>query len=256
MVGARGLREASLWVLEKHIKRLEVAGRKNIPARGPLLIVSNHPGLSDAMALFASLPRNDLRTVAAERAFLLALNHTSHYLIYLQSGEQNGSLRRISRHLRSGGAALLFPGGKIEPDPAIMAGASESLKRWSKSIGLIVRLVKEIQVVPAIVSGVVCRAAQQHPVTRIRKEEKNRARVGAMLQTLIPAYKSVAVRVSFGEPLDRNALLDGEGDTESITEIVIEHARRLLEAQPCDWQVILDNAGRPRVRFIPNQAVR
>src|SRR5829696_5441663 len=48
MVGERGLREASLWVLEKHVKRLEVSGRKNIPDEGPLLIVSNHPGLSDA----------------------------------------------------------------------------------------------------------------------------------------------------------------------------------------------------------------
>src|SRR5215216_3719829 len=133
LVGARGLREASLWILEKHIKRLEVSGRRNIPAEGPLLVVSNHPGLSDAMALFASLPRNDLRTVASERAFLLALNHTSQHLIYLQSGEQNGSLRKISKHLRTSGAVLLFPGGRVEPDPATMAGANESLQCWSKS---------------------------------------------------------------------------------------------------------------------------
>src|SRR5215216_4017129 len=106
MVGLSGLRDASLWVLEKHIGRLEVAGRKNVPAEGPLLIVSNHPGLSDAMALFASLPRTDLRTVAAERPFLLALSHTSQRLIYLQSGEENGSLRNISSHLRNGGAVL------------------------------------------------------------------------------------------------------------------------------------------------------
>jgi 1-acyl-sn-glycerol-3-phosphate acyltransferase len=240
MVGILGLREASLWVLEKHIRRLEVAGGKNIPSEGPLLIVSNHPGLSDAMALFASLPRSDLRIVAAERAFLLALNHTSQRLIYLKPGEQNGSLRRISRHLRTGGAVLLFPGGKIEPDPAMMDGASESLQCWSKSIGLIVRLVKEIQVVPAIVSGVVCAAAQQHPFTRIRKEHKDRERFGAMLQTIIPAYKNVAVRVAFGSPLDRKDLLADEGDTESITEVVIQHTRRLLEMPPCDWQVIFE----------------
>jgi hypothetical protein len=240
MVGKRGLREASLWVLEKHIKRLEVAGRNNVPAEGPLLIVSNHPGLSDAMALFASLPRNDLRTVASERAFLLALNHTSQHLIYLQSGEQNGSLRKISKHLRTSGAVLLFPGGRIEPDPATMAGANESLQCWSKSIGLIVRLVKEIQVVPAIVSGVVCAAARQHPITRIRKEHKNRERFGAMLQTLIPAYRNVAVRVAFGAPLDRKDLLADKGDTETITKIIIEHTRRLLEIPPCDWQIILN----------------
>src|SRR5215216_4803856 len=208
LVGARGLREASLWILERHIKRLEVSGRGNIPAEGPLLIVSNHPGLSDAMALFASLPRTDLRTVAAVRPFLLALNHTSQRLIYLQSGEGNGSLRKISRHLRNGGAVLIFPGVRIEPDPALMAGAKESLQGWSRSIGLIVRAVKDIRVVPAIVSGVICRAARQHTITRVRKEPKNRERFGAMLQTLVPAYKNVTVKIVFGAPLDQTAFLN------------------------------------------------
>jgi hypothetical protein len=256
MVGKRGLREASLWVREKHVGRLEVSGRKNIPAQGPLLIVSNHPGLSDAMALFASLPRSDLRTVAAERAFLLALNHTSRHLIYLQPGEQSGSIRKISRHLRTSGAVLLFPGGKIEPDPAIMEGATQSLQCWSKSIGLIVRLVKEIQVVPAIVSGVVCAAAREHLSTRIRKEGEDRDRLGAMLQTLIPAYRNVAVKVAFGAPLDRKDLMADGGDTESITGIVIDHTRRLLEMPPRDWQVIVDNESRRKPRFIPHLGTR
>jgi Acyltransferase len=241
MVGAHGLREASLGFIENHIRRLEVAGKENVPADGPLLIVSNHPGLSDALALFASLPRDDLRVVAAERPFLRALSHTSQHLIYLRPAEPRGNLRKIASHLRGNGAVLIFPGGQIEPDPAMTRGTGESLKGWSNSVGLIVRLVKEIRVVPAIVSGVVCAAAHHHPLTKIRKERKNRERFGALLQTLIPTYKNVNVRVAFGPTLDQNALQARESDTAAITEMVIRHTRRLLEAPPRDWQVIIES---------------
>ena len=240
MVGTDGLRESSVRFIEKHVRRLEVAGVENIPPEGPLLIVSNHPGLSDSVALFASLPRNDLRIVVAERPFLHALNHTSRHLIYLRQAELNRNLRKITTHLRGGGAVLIFPAGQIEPDPATMAGAAESLQGWSRSIGLIIRMVKGIQVVPAIVSGVVCPAAQRHPLTRVRKRQQDRQRLGALLQTLIPSYKNVSVRVAFGVSLKNLAGRDCEGDAAAITEEVIGHARRLLEAPPCAWQVVLD----------------
>jgi hypothetical protein len=239
-VGRDGLREASLGFIENHISRLEVAGKENIPAEGPLLIVSNHPGLSDALALLASLPRNDLRIVAAERPFLRALSHTSKHLIYLRTAEPGGNLRKIINHLRAAGSVLIFPGGSIEPDPATAACTTESLQGWSRSVGLIVRLVEEIRVVPAIVSGVVCAAAQHHPLTRIRKERKNRERFGALLQTLVPAYKNVNVRVAFGATLDQSTLQAGESDTAAIAEMIIGHARRLMESPPRDWQVIIE----------------
>jgi hypothetical protein len=100
--------------------------------------------------------------------------------------------------------------------------------------------VEEIRVVPAIVSGVVCAAAQHHPLTRIRKERKNRERFGALLQTLVPAYKNVNVRVAFGATLDQSTLQAGESDTAAIAEMIIGHARRLMESPPRDWQVIIE----------------
>ena len=245
-VGTDGLREASLWFIGNHIRRLEVAGKENVPAEGPLLIVSNHPGLSDTLALFASLPRNDLRVVAADRPFLRALSHTSQHLIYLRPAEPRQNLRKIAGHLRGGGSVLIFPGGQIEPDPAMADGNVESLQSWSNSVGLIVRLVKEIRVVPAIVSGVVCAAAQHHPLTKIRKERKNRERFGALLQTIVPTYKNVNVRVAFGPTLDQNALQARGSDTAAITETIIRHTRRLLGEQPSDWQVIIESDGKRR----------
>jgi 1-acyl-sn-glycerol-3-phosphate acyltransferase len=231
MVGGRGLREGGSWLLRACGFRLEVSGQENVPAQGPLLIVSNHPGLADTIALFSSLPRQDLKVVAADRPFLRALHNTSRQLIYLRPSEREQivSLRTIANHLRRGGAVLLFPGGKIEPDPALAPDAARSLEGWSKSIGLIVRLAKHTQVVPAVVSGVLSASAQRHPVTRLRRAKEDRERLGAMLQIAVPAYRSPIVRISFGQPLTPDFMLAAGNDAVAITEIVIKRVQSLFD---------------------------
>jgi hypothetical protein len=126
-----------------------------------LLLVSNHPGLVGAVALFAAVPRCDLRVVAARRAFLEELPNTSWCLITLPEGASGrlGVVRDAARHLRGGGAVLTFPGGKIGPDPALLPGAVESLGGWSASVDLFARLAPDLTVVPAVVSGVVSPAS-------------------------------------------------------------------------------------------------
>lgn len=241
IVGEEGLVEGARWLLRSYVTSVEVAGLEHIPVAGPLLIVSNHPGLVDTVSLFASLPRRDLRIVVTDRPFLRELPNTSKYLIYLRSEEkeQTGALRKITGHLRRGGAILLFPGGQIEPDPAITGKAAESLGDWSKSIGLILRLATTAQVLPAIVSGVVSAPAHNNPITRFRKTQKDRERLAALLQVIVPAYRGVKVRVAFGSPLSAAHLVSSSDDTEAITEKVVSHARRLLEAPPKDWRLIL-----------------
>jgi hypothetical protein len=56
-VGERGLQAGSAWILKRMTRRLEVAGRENIPADGPALVLANHPGMADTIALFTSVPR-------------------------------------------------------------------------------------------------------------------------------------------------------------------------------------------------------
>ncbi len=157
IVGEAGLGAGGTWALGRMARRVEVEGRENVPPEGPLLLVANHPGLADALALFATVPRRDLRVVAAERPFLAALPNTSRYLISVSeaSPRRFGAVRVATRHLRDGGAILTFPGGKIEPDPAVLPGAVEALERWSESLDLFARLVPGLTVVPAVVSGVI-----------------------------------------------------------------------------------------------------
>src|SRR5215212_5489876 len=67
IVGELGLGAGGAWMLERMARSVEVEGQENIPRQGPLLLVANHPGLTDTVVLFAAIPRSDLRVVAAER---------------------------------------------------------------------------------------------------------------------------------------------------------------------------------------------
>ena len=80
IVGEFGLSAGGEWALERMTRRLKVEGQDRVPRDGSLLLVSNHPGLSDVVALFASTPRPDLRVVAYEWPLLDVLPNTSRHL--------------------------------------------------------------------------------------------------------------------------------------------------------------------------------
>ncbi len=80
-VGESGLQTAAIQAMNRFVAGVEIAGYEALPVAGPALILSNHPGLSDTLVLFSALPTGNLRVIAAERAFLRALPHTSRYLI-------------------------------------------------------------------------------------------------------------------------------------------------------------------------------
>ncbi len=238
MVGERGLQAGSAWLLKRVTRRLEVAGRENIPADGPALILANHPGMADTLALFASVPRPDLGIIALDRPFLQVLPNVARRLIYVPAeGERMPVVRAAARHLREGRAVLTFPAGEIEPDPAVMPGAVASLQNWSQSIGLFARLVPQTRIVPAIVSGVISPASLRNPLTRLRRARKDRERMAAAFQALIPAYQGTTVRVAFGPPLAGAELMGA--DAAAITRAVAERARHLIETPPAAWETLI-----------------
>jgi hypothetical protein len=229
VVGEAGLPAGGAWAMERMARGVVVEGAENVPAEGPLLVVSNHPGLADAVALFAAMPRGDLRVIAAERPFLSALPNTSGALIPVPDAPSGRSkaARAAARHLRSGGAVITFPGGRIEPDPAVLPGAAEALADWSGSVDLFARLVPGLTVVPAVVSGVISPSALRNPVALVRRDPQDRRWLSATLQMLVPALRDVTTRVGFGPPLRAG------GET-PVSRRTAEEARRLIE-----------NVGRP-----------
>ena len=73
IVGKFGLSAGGEWALERMTRRLKVEGRERVPRDGSLLLVSNHPGLSDVVALFRLDPeagpaRGGVRVAVTGRA--------------------------------------------------------------------------------------------------------------------------------------------------------------------------------------------
>lgn len=232
LVGEGGLGLGGGWALGRMVGKASFSGEENIPSEGPLMVVSNHPGLSDTIALFSAIPREDLMVIAARRDFLDALPNTAKRLFVLEDGAGEGRsggfgvVRAAARHLKGGGSLLNFPGGRIEPDPASMPGAAESLAGWSGNLDLFARLVPELTIAPAIVSGVISDDALRNPLVYLRRRQEDRRWLAATLQLMFPSLYRVEVRVDFGRPVSRRDALDG--DPGRVSEEVISRAERLI----------------------------
>ncbi len=205
-VAARGLSTAAQDLFHEYAQTLNVIGAENIPASGPALFLSNHPGMVDTLVLFIAIRRPDLRIIAIERPFLQSLQNTSQQLIFISDDptRRMTAVRTAATHLKAGGAALTFPAGHIEPDPDVYPGARESLAEWSESAGVFARFAPETKIVPTLVRGVLWEKAVKHPLTRVKKMRDERERLGAAFQLLshiLFEKRPLHVTVHFAEPL-------------------------------------------------------
>ncbi|NDJ54897.1 MAG: glycerol acyltransferase [Chloroflexi bacterium] len=236
-VRERGFQAAAQFILDWATSSVTVHGADHIPSSGPALIVSNHPGLSDTVALFAQIERTDLRTIAAKRPFLDALAHVHPYLIVLDEDDERSGvtvLKQATAYLRSGGLVVTFPNGRIEPDPLTMSGAIEALSGWSESLALFVRRVPDLLVVPAMVGGVISARALQHPVTWLYRDPKQRDWAAATIQFSSERLRRVPVVVAFSQalPASQLASLSREELIATITGQVAGLMRQYAQARP------------------------
>jgi putative hemolysin len=181
-----GLPEASRWMVTHFVQDVKIIREANIPEHGPLLIVSNHPGMIDGFVVASALPRPDLKIVVSNLPFFTNLQALPEHVIYTTklTHERLTVVRESIRHLRSGGALLIFPGGNIEPDPAVLPGMREALERWSSSIEIMIRSVPDTQVIVSMVSGVLEKRSLRHPLVYLKKNLRDRQKVAESLQAI------------------------------------------------------------------------
>lgn len=233
-ISAHGLVEASRCAIRNYVDDIRLFGRECIPESG-FLALSNHPGMTDTLSLFIALNRPDLRIIALDRPFLNALPNMSKQLAYVtdDSTSRMSMIRQLSTHLRNGGAALTFPAGHIEPDPDVHRGAVESLKSWTDSVGVFLRMAPAAAVLPVLVRGVVCKKTAYHPLTYLKREGRERERLTSALQLLahvVLKKKDVHVRVQIGNPIYARDL--GTTETKVIHQAVLAEMKRLIENKP------------------------
>lgn len=198
-----------------HIVR--VSGQEHLPNRGPLLIVSNHPGAFDILVVLSQIARNDIKLIIGDRPIMHGFSGLNPYLIFTNFQPNSGmqAAREALRHLKRGGALLLYASAGIDPDPALdLQGALKELNNWKPSLDIFLRQVPETQVVVTIMRGIVDGGWVRHPLTRIGKRPIDKRRIGEMLQIIdqlvFPGRLMMEPRIQFAPPV---TAMEIKGDT-------------------------------------------
>lgn len=238
-VALDGLPQAADWALSLFTEGHDLFGVDRVPRSGPLVVISNHPGSYDVLLIAAALGRDDLKIPASDIPFLRNLVATASHLIYTDTGPnahaRMAAARQSIRHLKEGGALLLFASAQVDPDPAFLPGAREELQKWSPSLSLFLRQVPETVSVVTIVSGVLSPRCFHHPLTRLRREQRLKQFLAEFLQVsqqvLFGRRFGLVPSIRFAEPLVAARLGVGR-DPQMAKAKLIEQAERLLaEAQ-------------------------
>jgi len=234
-----GLRDGMRQIMPSFVRGVDVRGTENVPEKGPLLVVSNHPGTYDSIVIAATLPRNDLRIIASGYPFLRRLPAASQHMIFASNNphERMSVVRSAARHLKNGKSVLIFPRGRVEPDPVSLPGASDSIQNWSPSLELFLRIVPNTQIMITIVSGVLSPVFLRNPLIRFWKEGRDPQTVAETIQVvtqmLFPSRVQLIPQISFGNPLSMDELRKDNYE-QGILDTIISRSKQML-ADHCTW---------------------
>ncbi|MGD2050631.1 MAG: 1-acyl-sn-glycerol-3-phosphate acyltransferase [Chloroflexota bacterium] len=235
----KGLHHAIRDFMPQFIAGIDLIGAETLPASEPLLIATNHPAAYDFFLIAATLPRDDLKLVASNINIIRRLPATAEHFIFIGSKEVMGdthsrmaAVRASVRHLKRGGALLIFPTGTVDPDPAVNPeGARQALHNWSPSLDLLVRLVPETRIVVTIVSGVLSRRWYNSPVTWLRQEPHNKQKVAEVFQVMQQLYFPNTLKLrpclSFSRPLSRESIIGRDSQNEIVPALIVEAQKQL-----------------------------
>ncbi len=240
LIPSDGFAKACEWALTNWCRNIQARGKEAIPQDGPLLAISNHAGAYDSVVIASLLGRDDLKFIASDVAFLKNLPNTNQHFIYVSDDNDYARVaaaRAGLRHLKNGGALLLFGTGLIDPDPAVYPDAEKNLESWSPSIDLFLRQVPEVKVLVTIVSGIVSPKWAHHPITwlkRIDWQKRRLAEFGQVIQQLLlPGQLYVTPHVSFAHPASVTEL-HNESQDGHLLPAVIGRGKMLL-AEHLAW---------------------
>ena len=199
------------------------------------MVVSNHPGTYDSLALFSILKGHNILCVSNVIPFLdLAPNARQCFLFTPREDirERMLVLRRAIKHLQAGGTLVYFGSGHRDPDPTVYPGAERSIDNWLNVFDTFFKYVKDLKLLPMIVSGVVSAKWVKHPITWLRRKQIDKQRLAEFGQVITqlrkPGRLMMTPRISVGVPFSENDLRQVVGSGK-LFHSVIERAKTLYQ---------------------------
>lgn len=228
-----GLDIATQWFVNHFVSSLTLKGLENIPEEGPLLITPNHAGGIDFLTIMAAMKRKDFRVIANEHAIISPTTFLPDYLLSIgdDPDDRSAIIFSVLEALKTGHAVLVFPAGLLEPDPKIIPGAQEHLDTWSPSLGIFVKKVPNLKILPAVIGGTISPDIYNSFVPKRRSTVKKRAKTTLLIQYLNqlarPGKTKMDIEVVFGEPIDCSQLPAKE-HPEVILKTIVERQKELM----------------------------
>lgn len=229
-----GFAKAMGITLENFASSVSVRGTETIPVRGPLLVVSNHPGTYDSLVVASQLGRDDLNLITGDIPFLRNLPHANaRFFCIDEEGGRLTATRKAIRHMQNGGAMLLYGYGYIEPDPAVYDDAPAHIEQWSSSIDLFMKHVPGLQILVTMASHVVSPKWRNSILYRLRKDPMERRRLvefgQVIYQLLFPRRLLTAPFITFAPPVSAEALRRESGSNQVLPAVIARGKALLFE---------------------------
>lgn len=227
--GAAGIGAGSRSVLGDLSVRVSARGADGIPLAGPLLVVANHPGGLDSLAILARIPRRDVHVIISDAPLTRAFEHAGRNFIYASPGAKGraAALRTAIDRLRAGGAVLVFPRGDVEPDPELAASPAGALGEWSRSVEVMLRAAPGVRLLAAAASGALSPRYARGPLSLLRRSPERKQKLAEVRQFLAQAFRPgrlrLEIHLSFAAPVEGADIL-ARGGMSAVTII----ARHLL----------------------------
>jgi hypothetical protein len=230
-----GFSTAMRNALQGFIYKLTARGQECIPSKGPLLVVSNHPGTYDSLIISSTMQRDDLCIISGDIPFLKNLPKARRHFFFISEKNLNIralAARRAVRHLQEDGALLVYGYGHIDPDPAVYTDAQTVIDQWSPSIDLFLKLVPDTRVLVTITSHVVSPKWRHSLLYHLRRKDLDRRRLvefgQVMTQLLFPGTFRQNPFISFAPPIPA-ADLQNESGSRRFLPSVITRGKMLLQ---------------------------
>lgn len=226
--------ETALDALHLFTSGFELYSNEEIPQTGPLLAVVNHPGMYDSIGAIVAVGREDVRVVAGHREFFRVLPHINHHLLIIETDVSLHleAMRHIIQSLKDGQAVIIFPSGRLEPEPALMPGATAALNEWSASVGIFLSKVPETRLLPMLISQTLSPKAWHSWLAQLPKTQKRQHQAAMGWQFLKqrvskdPAWK-LSLRIDTGR-IKTASELEPSLDPKRLAQAVREEMRSLL----------------------------
>lgn len=218
--------QGAIDTLPKFSIEVKHSGHSGMPMSGSHLLISNHPGGLDSVAILSCIPRADIKVLVSDVLLMRKLDYLNRYAIFVDFKTVGGmsALRDAISHLNQGGILLLFARGEVEPDPACFPGAVESIDKWSPSIEVMLRKSPLTSVQILSVSGAILPRFAFHPLTRLRKQPETRQKLAEFMQAITSLYNpektKTILNIRFSEIMSSGSI-----PCESILPYIIKVAQ-------------------------------